>query len=152
MEKQKVLISIITGALATFARQYAAIIVCVAVVVVLDFITGMVASIVQGIPINSKVASRGFWKKIALFLALLFGFFLDWFVPCILGYVNIDLPIEALFGMIFGCYIVINESISIAENLYKSNPEILPVWVIRLLTGVKNQIDQMDKEEDDGKE
>ena len=148
MEKNKRILSMITGAVATFAKQYVTIIILVAVAVIFDFITGMVSSKVQGKPISSKVASKGFWKKVALFMALFFGFFLDYFIPYMLRYLNIEMPVTALFGMIFGCYIVINESISICENLYQSNPGILPEWVIKLLTGAKDQIDN--KEEPDG--
>ena len=147
MEKQKILWSVISGAVAAFAKQYTIIIICVAAVVIFDFITGLIAAKANGVPISSQVASKGFWKKVALFAALFFGFFLDFFIPYMLRYLNIEMPISALFGMIFGCYIVINESISIAENLYRCNPDILPTWVITLLTGAKEQLDSKDKEE-----
>ncbi len=142
MEKQKIIASVLAGAAATFAKQYIIIVICVAVAVVFDCITGLIASKATGKAISCKVAVKGFYKKVALFAALFFGFFLDFFIPYMLGYVNIDMPVAALFGMIFGCYIVINESISIAENLYKCNPDILPKWVIKLLEGVKEQIDE----------
>ncbi len=150
MEKQKIIVSMAAGAAATFAKQYIVIVICVAVAVVFDWITGIIASKATGKAISSKVAVKGFYKKVALFAALFFGFFLDFFIPYMLNYVNIDMPITALFGMIFGCYIVINESISIAENLYKCNPDVLPKWVIELLEGVKKQIDDKEGVESDG--
>ena len=56
--------------------------------------------------------------------------------------VGIEMPVTALFGMIFGCYIVINECISIAENLYMINPAILPKWIVKMLSAAKEQIDK----------
>lgn len=64
----------------------------------------------------SVVSAAGFWKKMALFATLALGIFLDFFIPFMLGY------------------------LSIAENLFKSNPDILPAWVITLLTGEKEQV------------
>ena len=146
-EKYKWALSLLAGAIVNFAKQYTIIIICVAVVVVMDFITGLIASKTTGKAIESKIAAAGFWKKMALFAALALGIFLDFFIPFMLRYLSIEMPVNALFGMIFGCYIVINECISIAENLFKSNPDILPVWVISLLTGAKEQLDSKDKEE-----
>lgn len=142
MEKMKWLLSVIGGAITVFSKQYSTILIFVTIVVVLDFVTGIVKAKTIGEPLSSKKGVRGFWKKIALFVGLFFGFFLDYFIPYVLATLNIVLPIDgALFGMIIGCYIVINESISICENLYASNPHILPGWIIKLLSSARDQID-----------
>ena len=145
MKKIKWLLSVLGGFISVFFKQYAMIIIFVAIVVILDFITGIVKAKAIGEPISSKKGTIGFWKKIALFVGLLFGFFLDYFIPFAINAIGITIDIgnTALFGMIIGCYIVINESISICENLYQSNPEILPKWIIKMLTGTKEQIDNI---------
>lgn len=151
MEKMKWLLSIICGLLSAFTKQYGMIIAFVSVAVIFDWITGIIGEKAVGHAITSKKGTVGFWKKMALFAGLFFGFFLDYFIPYALAKVNIDLPITgAVFGMIIGCYIVINECISICENIYKANPAILPQWVVTMLTLAKTQIDK-DKE-DDGNE
>ena len=148
MEKFKWLLSIIGGAISVFSKQYAMILIFVAIVVVMDWITGIIKAKAIGEPITSKKGTRGFYKKLALFVGLFFGFFLDYFIPYALASINLSLSIDgALFGMIIGCYIVINESISICENLYATNPEILPKWIINLLTSAKDQINQVNNEE-----
>lgn len=150
MEKIKWLISVIGGAISVFSKQYAMILIFVAIVVVMDFITGIIKAKAIGEPISSKKGTRGFWKKCALFIALFFGFFLDYFIPYALSTINISIAIDgALFGMIIGCYIVINESISICENLYASNSEILPKWIVKLLTSAKDQIDKKVEDKED---
>ena len=142
MEKIKWLLSIIGGVLVTLAKQYYMIVIFVMLVVVFDWITGLIKARVTGERVNSKKATVGFWKKVALFVALFFGFFLDYFIPYMINNVGIEMPVTALFGMIFGCYIVINECISIAENLYMINPAILPKWVTKMLSAAKEQIDR----------
>lgn len=147
MEKIKWLAACILGLLSAFAEQYGLIIAFVGCAVVFDWITGIVGAKAVGEKITSKKGTVGFWKKIALFCGLFFGFFLDYFIPYFLESVNIELPIKtAIFGLIIGCYIVINECISICENIYKANPAILPQWVVKILQLAKGQIDSMDKE------
>lgn len=149
MEKFKWLFSIVGGAISVFSKQYAMILVFVAIVIVLDVITGLIKAKATGEGINSKKGTRGFYKKLALFVGLFFGFFLDYFIPYMLQTIGVTLEIEgALFGMIIGCYIVINESISIAENLYKTNPDILPKWIVKLLINAKDQIDHKVEDKD----
>lgn len=147
MEKFKWLISVVTGTLMAFAKKYALIVTFTAIAVVMDWITGCISAKVAGEGLNSQKAAKGFWKKVALFAALFFGFFLDLFIPYTLNYINIDFPAKSVFGMIFGCYIIVNECISIAENLYKCNPSILPTWVVKMLTQAKDKIDKEDIKE-----
>ena len=53
------------------------------------------------------------------------------------------------FGLIIGSYIVLNECISICENLYECNPDIIPKWIANLLKNAKGKINE-DKNGQDG--
>jgi len=140
-------IAIIGGFAATISRQYALIFICVIVAIVFDVITGLIKSKVTGRPWNSKQGTIGFWKKIALLVALAFGIFLDYFIPIALSTVSIVLPFATPFGLMIGVYITLNESISICENLYEINPLALPKWIVKLLKSTSEKIN--DKEEND---
>lgn len=143
----KVLASLVSGLAASFWSLYGAIIICVLVAIILDFITGIVAALASGEKISSEVGYRGFWKKVALILALAFGIFLDAFIPIMIGIVSLDLPFTLPIGTIVGCYIVINEAISIIENINKAAPSALPRWIKKILEGAGKAIDS-GKEED----
>lgn len=150
-EKAKWLLSIMAGAIGAFSKQYGVLIVMVCTVIVMDWVTGVIAAAAVGEPITSQKGTKGFWKKMALLTALFFGFFLDYFVPYAIKAVGIHVDANvAVFGMVIGCYIVLNECISICENLYKTNPSIIPGWIVKLLSNAKGQIEQMheDKEEE----
>ncbi len=143
MEKTKWLLSVFCGLLSAFTKQYGMIIAFVSIAVVLDWITGIIGEKAVGHPITSKKGTIGFWKKMALFAGLFFGFFLDCFIPYALKSANINLPISgAMFGMTVGSYIVINECISICENIYKADPELLPKGIVKMLQLAKTQIDK----------
>ena len=140
-ETKKRIASFIAGVLTTFFQLYGVIISLVCIAIVFDVVTGVTAAKATGKKITSKKANQGFWKKVGLLLSLFFGVFLDVFIPEALAVVSIALPFNMPFGLIFGCYIVFNESISICENFDKINPHILPRWVKALLKGGADKID-----------
>lgn len=91
---------------------------------------------------------KGFWKKLMLLAALSFGFFMDVFIPYCMMQLQLDIHMQnAMFGMVIGCYIVLNESISICENIYRANPEIMPKWIKHMLVATRKQIDMGEKNE-----
>ncbi|MDE5946350.1 MAG: phage holin family protein [Oscillospiraceae bacterium] len=143
-EFEKICFSCITGVVAMITRQYALIFILVCAGIVLDCITGLIKSKVTGTAITSKKGIRGFWKKTGFIFSFAFGIFLDCFIPILLNIIHIDLPFASPFGLIIGVYIILNESISIAENLIKINPESVPKWIVSLL---KNTADKIDSEE-----
>lgn len=139
--------SIISGIAASFWGIYGAIICCVLVVICLDVITGLVKAKATGQALDSKTGYKGFWKKMALILALAFGIFLDAFIPIMLGTIQLKLPFTLPIGTIIGCYIVINESISIIENINEAAPGTLPKWIKKLLASAGEKIDDPEKGE-----
>lgn len=142
--------SLFTGLVASFWGIYGPVIICVLVAICMDVISGLVAAMASGEKISSKVGWIGFWKKIALLLALAFGIFMDSFIPILLGTISLELPFTMPIGTIVGCYIVINEAISIIENINQAAPTALPKWIKKLLEGAGKTID--DGGSEDGKD
>lgn len=133
--------SLLTGLVASFWGIYGPVIICVLVAICMDVISGLVASMASGEKISSHVGWVGFWKKMALLLALAFGIFMDSFIPILLGTISLELPFTMPIGTIVGCYIVINEAISIIENINQAAPTALPKWIKKLLEGAGKTID-----------
>lgn len=141
MEKIKWLLSVIGGAIATFFEHYGILILLVAFAIVFDLVTGLLkAKASTNGAWSSEKCRQGLFKKLALLLGMCFGFFLDCFIPYALTYINIVLPFSLPFSMVISFYIILNESISICENLYATNPDIMPRWIVALLTNVKDKI------------
>lgn len=116
--------------------------------IVLDCVTGIIAERANGHVISSRKGMKGFWKKLMLLAALSFGFFMDVFIPYCMMQLQLDIHMQnAMFGMVIGCYIVLNESISICENIYRANPEIMPKWIKHMLVAARKQIDMGEKKE-----
>lgn len=141
----EVALATILGCITTFCKQYGIIIAMVCAVIVIDFVTGLIKAKL-GEKIESGIARKGFFKKIALLVALFFGMFLDWFAPLMLNSINIELSFAMPFAMIIGCYIIINECISIAENLYEINPNTVPKFIVKCLKIAQDKINGIDDE------
>ena len=137
----KISMSLFTGLIASFWGIYGPVIICVLVAICMDVVSGLVASMASGEKISSKVGWIGFWKKMALILALAFGIFMDSFIPILLGTISLEFPFTMPIGTIVGCYIVINEAISIIENINKAAPTALPKWIKKMLEGAGKTID-----------
>ena len=140
--------SAIIGTLATLAEAYVVLVILVAAAIVLDVITGLIRCFATGEKLSSAKGTKGFWKKIMLLAAMLFAFFLDLALPSIMEVVKIEMPFgkTLLFGSIVGVYIILNESISICENILKANSMALPKWLKKLFQDAKKDIDEGGKE------
>lgn len=140
-------VSIVAGLISSYLEAYGVIFIFVCLAIIFDIITGLVSSAASGIPITSWKARKGFWKKICLLLALTFGIFMDAFLPQLLLVVSIKLEHNLPFGLIIGCYIILNELISIAENILKTNSIAMPKWIVKYLSGAKKNIESLDGED-----
>ena len=148
MEKMKIVLSVIFGGIAAFFRQYYLIIALVSVVIVFDFITGIIKAKMISNGWDSEKGTKGFFKKIVLLLSLMFGIFLDFSIPLALSSgIGVEMPFSTHFSLIIGFYIIFNECISICENLYQCNEKAVPKWVVDFLKITKDKLDAGEKNE-----
>lgn len=140
----KLVILTAVSAIASYFDKYVPVLCCVLVSVIFDVITGLVRCKITGEVLSSKVGIIGFWKKLALLLALFFGIFIDVYIPILLGISGINIPFSLPIGTFIGCYIILNENISILENLSRSGV-ILPKWIKQFFKDAKETMNGKDK-------
>ncbi len=149
MERLKWIFSFLCGCVATFFQHYGIMIILVLVAIGFDVITGLIKAKVTGSGLSSEIGTKGFFKKLALLASLFFGFFLDYFIPImVVNGIGKEIPFDLPFGMMICIYIVLNEAISICENLYAANPSTMPGWIVKLLMSAKEEVDK--KVDDNG--
>lgn len=129
----------------TVVQGYYVCYIAVICVISLDMITGLIKAKIKENGIDSGTAKKGFFGKMALLASLTFGVFLDLFIPSVLVRLGINATIGLPFALMISSYIVINESISICENLYTINPKSLPSSVTKILRIAKNEIEGKNK-------
>ena len=149
-EKVKLILLSGLGAVAVFFKAYSTMITAVAVSVALDVLTGLIKAKVAG-GVSSSVMSRGLLRKLGLFLALGLGIFLDWFVLVGLEPAGIAPPLKRPFALIICAYIVVNEAISVCENIYAIEPRAIPSFIVKWLGVARKTIDENKKENEEKK-
>ena len=151
--KQKTL----KGALSAFlavAVNYAGIIavpiIMLCVVMLLDYITGMVAAW-RSRELSSKKGSFGIIKKLCYLIAVCVGIIVDWVIYSGLDSMGVSLGIRVLFGVIIAIWLIINELLSIVENLRKIGVP-LPAFLEKIVRRLKNTTEVIVTKEDKKKD
>jgi toxin secretion/phage lysis holin len=120
------------------------LIIMVAGAAVLDYITGLLAAAKRG-KISSASGIKGIFKKLALFCALALGFFLDAAIPVLAEHgLSRELTVNLPFGLVIAAWVLINEWVSVLENLSRCGVRLPGV----VGTALKTARDRMDGKED----
>lgn len=139
MEKLNYVVSCVVGAFVSFFGILAIPLALLIPCNVIDYFTGMTASKFRGEKITSKRGFEGIVKKVSMYILIFVGFGID----CMIGYVtsnlHIDLNLPMLFSAIIASWLVINELISITENVEVTGVKI-PI-INPILKFIKNKIE-----------
>lgn len=106
--------------------------------VVLDWITGLLAAAKDG-KLSSAKGLQGIIKKLALLCLLMLGFGLDVVIPYLVSQgMSVEVGVTLPFGLIVAAWIVLNEALSIIENLHRCGVEV-PKSIVKLLAAAKSK-------------
>ena len=125
------------GALAAYAGVLLAPLCVLAVVMVLDYATGIAAAWSCKL-LSSRVGVKGIVKKVAYLALVAVGMVVDYLISSALLRVGVDIQINYCFGMMISVWLIINELLSILENLGKLGiplPDFLLKAIERLRDG-----------------
>ncbi len=142
MSKENVLHSVITfivaGVSAYFQIIAVPLIVLIAVML-LDYVTGMVAAYIRA-ELSSRKGIIGILKKLGYFALVCVGISVDYILYSALQQLGISNEITMLFGLIVTVWLIINELISILENLAKIDVPI-PNFLTKIIKKLKTTIE-----------
>ena len=105
------------------------------IVMLLDYISG-IAKAWQKSALNSGIGIKGIIKKVFNIFLVIIGIILD----ILMLYIFPEMQIKMLFSLMITFYIIINEIISILENINELGIKI-PKFVEKLISKLKNKID-----------
>ncbi|MBQ9845821.1 MAG: phage holin family protein [Oscillospiraceae bacterium] len=98
---------------------------------VVDYFTGLVAAKHRGERISSEIGFWGIFKKISMWVLVWVGYELDFIISTLAQLVHIDINIAGIIPLVTILWLMINELISILENIRDIGVEI--VWLNRLI-------------------
>lgn len=116
---------------------------------ILDYITGMLASKVEAIdhPDNpnygwtSKKGAKGILKKVGYLCVIAAAMVVDYIILTLSGELGLSLAIKAFFGLLVTVWYILNELLSVIENAGRMGASV-PEWLRKYIAILKEQVDR----------
>lgn len=128
------------GALAAYFNVLAVPMVVLVAVILIDYVTGMAAASYTK-QLNSRVGVVGIVKKVCYLALVAVGMVVDYLISSALVSIGIHLQINYCFGMIITVWLIINELISILENLGEMGVP-LPGFLTGMIKTLKSKVEE----------
>lgn len=119
MDKYNVIKAILSGAVAAISAKLGILgpmLIALTCVMIVDYITGMLASKKEN-NISSRVGMWGIVKKMLYIVVVGVGMLMDWLILTTADSMGVHIPLATFFGLLVAVWLIINELISILENL-----------------------------------
>lgn len=104
-------------------------------VMIIDYVSGMAAGKKEG-KTNSKTGMWGIIKKMFYGVEVVVGMVIDWTIINVASSLGIDIQVATFFGLLIAIWLIINELISILENLTRLEVP-LPRFLVNVVSNFK---------------
>ena len=144
--------AVISAALAAFASYLGALavpIVVLIVMMVIDYLSGMAAAWATG-SLSSKVGAKGILKKVGYMALIVVAMGVDYLICSGIASASLNIGYSMWFGLLVTVWLIINEMISILENLKKLDVP-MPRFIEKVISKLKSSIDKESEEKTNGK-
>ncbi len=124
-------------------------------IMVVDYISGMMASKVEAIEHpddknygwNSKKGAIGIAKKVGYLFIVAVAMTVDWLVLHVAAVIGVTVTAKALFSLLVAVWYILNELLSIIENAGRMGVNV-PEWLCKYIAVLKRKIDDQNYDED----
>lgn len=140
--------AIISAAFASFASYMGALavpIIVLMVMMVIDYLSGMSVAWSTG-ELSSKIGAKGIVKKVGYMALIAVAMGVDYLIYSGIAAANIEVGYNMWFGLLVAVWLIINEMISILENLSKLGVPI-PEFLKKIIQRLKNSAERKDENE-----
>ena len=132
--------TVLTGVLAYF-RIIAIPILVLLVFMLLDYVTGLAAAWVNR-ELSSRVGIIGIIKKVMYLALIAVGIGADWIINFGLSSAKIQFENWYVIGLVITIWLILNELMSILENIGEINGNTYPKFLKNILSHIKKTIEQ----------
>lgn len=112
----KVTVAAVGAAALSYFGMLAVPVLVLLIAMVIDYVTGMIKAYMQA-QLCSKTGVKGILKKLCYMAMVAVGAVVDYLLQSAFVQAGIDLHIEMFCGLLVAIWLIINELISILENL-----------------------------------
>ena len=125
-----------------------------AVAMVLDYITGMLASKREAIEHpddpaygwSSKRGAEGIIKKVGYLCIIAAALIVDYIILHVAAQIGLEISLKAFFGLLVAVWYILNELLSIIENAGRMGAAV-PSWLSKYVAVLKDKIDSQGADE-----
>lgn len=143
----KTLQGVFTVAMAAFAVYFNALavpLVILVIMMVIDYITGMVSAWINK-DLSSREGIIGIVKKICYMALVAVAMGVDWLIYCGISAAKITAAYDMWFGLLVAIWLIINEMISVLENLSRIGVP-MPLFLTKAVKKLKITVDNESEE------
>lgn len=133
------LIAVVLGGLSAYMRMMFVPLVVLIGVMIIDYMSGMLKAWSND-ELSSRVGLRGIVKKLSYLMLVCVAGVVDWLVWSGLRQVGVSLDFGFCFGLIVTIWLIINELISILENLDALKVP-MPSFLIGIVRHLKSAVE-----------
>lgn len=145
---QQTFVSAVITGLLYYLGIVAVPIIILIVAMIIDYITGMMSAWLNS-ELSSKKGIKGIVKKISYLALVAVAMIVDWLIFQGLQQINVDLNYSVFFAVLVTVWLIINELISVLENLSRMGVPI-PNFLKKLIDRLKNTVDEKGDNKNDG--
>ena len=125
------------------------------ILMVIDYITGMLASKKESIEHpkdpnfgwSSRKGALGIIKKVGYMAAIAVAVCLDQIIITGVAHLGYDVPAKGFFGLVVTIWFVLNEMLSVLENVGRMGSGV-PPWLAKYIAVLKHKIDEQQEDDD----
>lgn len=132
-------VSVALGALAAYFNVLLVPLTILIGVMIIDYATGMTSAWKSG-ELESKTGLIGILKKVSYLVLVAVGGVVDYLICTGLAAANVDIGVTYCCGLIVTIWLIINELISILENLSELGTPI-PKFLVNIVRRLKNTVE-----------
>ncbi len=140
MNKIKAVVITFFSALAGWLGILAIPVLVLVICNVIDYCTGLAAAKYRNEAISSYKGLQGIIKKVCMWLLIGIGAMVDWLIIYAGSTIGITLPVSFLIACIVAVWLIVNEIISILENMVDIGVSI-PPFLMPLVRNIKKQVE-----------
>lgn len=141
MDKIKAVIIAITSAVMSFLGVLAIPVLMLVGCNIIDYFTGIIASKYRGENISSYKGMRGIVKKVCMWLLILIGAWIDTLIQYAVSNAGLDIQLTFLVAIVVSVWLVVNEIISILENMIDIGVD-MPPFLMPLVKRIKKATEE----------
>lgn len=140
MKETKAVLTAVIGVLMSWLGILAIPVFILVACNVMDYFTGLCAAKYRKDQISSYKGIRGIIKKVCMWLLIFVGFLLDTMISYAATYAGIGMKLPFIVAMVVAVWLIINEIISILENMIDIGVT-LPPFLLPLAQKIRKQME-----------